>query len=177
MFSSTSSSIDSVSTMQIAQTAWNERQITQSCTFSTVTEVLRLYLLCPCQPLLCRDCFDKRAHHGSMCLFQSYCQCKHCQPCKDTKKAQRKTALNKIVSFYVRWHADSLGKFYDAITRRNFNGPLQNQIILFLNLTVIILVFSTSVSVHTGSGSKLDVLVCLLVWRHCFFIEPRGKHH
>lgn len=87
--------IDSVSKMQIAQTGWNERQITQSCTFSTVVKVLRLYLLCPCQPLLRRDCFDKRAQRGFMCLFQSYCECKHCQPCKDTQEAPGKTVLNK----------------------------------------------------------------------------------
>lgn len=60
--------------------------------------------------------------------------------------------------------------------KKGLNGPLQNQIILFLNLTVIILVFSTSVPVHTGSGSTSHVFVCLLVWCKCFFIEPRGKH-
>lgn len=73
--------------MQMAQGSWNERQITESCTFSTVAKVFRLYLLCPCQPLLHRDCFDKRAKHGFMCLLQSYSQCEHCQPGKDAKEA------------------------------------------------------------------------------------------
>lgn len=170
MFSSTSTSIESVSAMQMAQSGRNERQITQSCAFSTVAEVLWLYLLCPCQPLLLRDCFDKRAQRGFMCLFQSYCQCKHCLPCKDTIWAQRKTVLTK-----KHWMWDDVlilwGKFYDAKTRRDLMDLFKTKS-LFLNLTAIILVLSTSVPVPAGSGSTLSL--CLLVWCKFLFIEPRG---
>lgn len=124
MFSLTSSSSDSVFKMQMAQKGWKERHIKQSCTFSTVAEVLRLYLLCPCQPLLRRDCFDKRAQRGFMCLFQSYCQCKHCWPCIDTKEAHRKTVRKKkvvILWAMARWFS---GENLWCKNKKGLNGPL-----------------------------------------------------
>lgn len=82
--------------MQIVQFGCSDGEITQSYTFSTVGQVFQLYLLCPCQPPLHRDCFDKKAQRGLMCLFQSYCQCKHCLPVKHSRrKSKEKAALNE----------------------------------------------------------------------------------
>ena len=53
----------------------------------------RLYLLCPCQPARHGDCFDKKAQHGLMCLFQSYCQCKHRLPLKHTWRKSKETGV------------------------------------------------------------------------------------
>lgn len=100
MLHATSSSLNSLSKMQMGPSGCNERQITQSCTFSAVGEVLRLYLLCPCQPLLRGDRFDKRAQRGFMRLFPSYCQYKHCHPSKHTfKKNKEKRCWIKEAHF------------------------------------------------------------------------------
>lgn len=110
--------------MQMGPSGCNERQITQSCTFSAVGEVLRLYLLCPCQPLLRGDCFDKRAQSGFMCLFPSYCQYKHCQPCKRTfKKNKEKWFCIKEAHFSLKKEipAKKDYKSYD-LTTRDFMG-------------------------------------------------------
>lgn len=61
-----------------------------------------LYLLCPCQPALHGDGFDKKAQHGLMCLFQSYCQCE--QSAVQThggggaEKRQRRMEGGKVLS-------------------------------------------------------------------------------
>lgn len=138
--------------MQMGQSGCSERHITQSCTFSAVGEVLRLYLLCPCQPLLCGDCFDKRAQRGFMGLLQTYCQ-----PCKHTE--QRTTALDKKHSFIwceitYRFSGEINAKTESQELRldnkKGLNGPLQNQMILFLNLGVIVLMFLSQFILEVG---------------------------
>lgn len=66
----------------------------------------QLYLLCPCQPALHRDCFDKKAQHGLMCLFQSYCQCKHRLPFKHTWRVEQKNrrADQKEQKVFFVWY-------------------------------------------------------------------------
>lgn len=115
-----------LSKLQMAQTGCNERQITQSCTSSTVGEVLRLYLLCPCQPLLHGDCFDKRAQHGFMCLFQSYWECKHCQPCKHTLKKSKEKAcwIKNKKQFRFMCH-NNLILFFSLMEKKQNRKELQ----------------------------------------------------
>lgn len=166
MFHATSSSLNSLSKKQMGLSGCNERQITQSCTFSAVGGVLRLYLLCPCQPLLRGDCFDKRAQRGFMCLFPSYCQCKHCQPCKHTfKKDKEKRCWIKEAhcSFKEEFPARSDYKSYDLTTRRDLMDHFNRRWFFFLNLGAIAM-FSTSVPVYTGSGSAPHASFCLVVW-------------
>lgn len=66
--SKTSFGVRNVSKMQKVETGCSYKEITQSCTLSTVGQVLQLYLLCPCQPVLHRDFFDNKAQLGFMPL-------------------------------------------------------------------------------------------------------------
>lgn len=75
-----------------------------------LAECSQLYLLCPCQLALHRDCFDKKAQHGFMCSFHSYCQCKHCLPFRHLEEEQRKCLFCVILCWFLKGNSSFMPK-------------------------------------------------------------------